>query len=292
MQGGWEAQGGVPQRSVDAQPGDGAAPARAAAAAAGAQEAPAASPADPSPGRRSLRSPTATPGSQRRRPGGRAASAAESPAEALEALDPASDPGAGRAQEAAAPRAAPPNFASALASFVSGRAQHDGAADDPGLGELVGGQGAGTGHRESLVNGGEEARAAPPPNVLADTTRPNLLAPAPPHGKAAARKGAAAVTWAPPPAGLPDTGPDADPVLAAPRPHLDEEAALVVPDSAMTAGGSGTVPSGGQVSLDDSHEEAGQGEAGAAGRTPHPAGRQVRQANTSQTLSRSGGLAS
>ena len=50
----------------------------------------------------------------------------------------------------------------------------------------------------------------------------------------------------------------------------------MVPDSAVTVGGSGAVPSGGQVSLDDSHEEAGQGEPGAAGRTPHPAGRQVR----------------
>ena len=277
MQGGWEAQGNAPAGSVDAQPADGEAPARAAAAAAGTQGAAAESPADPSPGRRSLRSPTTTPGSQRRRPGGRAASAAKPPAEVLEAPDPAPDPGAGRAQEAAAPRAAPPNFASALASFVSGQTQHDGAADDPGLGELVGGQGAGTGHRESLVNGWEEARAAPPPNVLADTTRPNLLAPAPPHGKAAARKGAAAVTWAPPPAGLPDTGPDeGGPILAGSRAPSDEEAAEVVPDSAVTAGGGGTLPSGGQVSLDGGHEEAGQGVPGAAGRTPHPAGRQVR----------------
>lgn len=291
MQGGWEAHGGVPAASVDAQPA-GAAPARAAAAGPGAQEAPAASPADPSPGRRSLRSPTSTPGSQRRRPGGRVASAAEPPAEALETLDPPSGPGATCAQEAAAPRGALPNFASALASFVSGRLQHDGAAGDPGLGELVGWQGAGAGHQESLVSGGEEARAAPPPNVLADTTRPNLLAPAPPHGKAAARKGGAAVTWAPPPAGLPDPGPDEDPVLAGPRPASDEEAAFVVPDSAVTAGGSGTVPSGGQVSLHGGDEEAGQGEPGAAGRTPHPAGRQVRKVGTSYALSSSGWLAS
>ena len=200
MQGGLDAQGSVPAGAGDAQPADGEPGA-----------AHAESPADPSPGRRSLRSPTSTPGSQRRRPGGRAASAAEPPAEALEAPDPAPDPAAGRAQEAVAPRAGPPNFASALASFVSGRAPHDGAAGDPGLGELVGGQSTGAGHMESLVNGGEEARTAPPSNVLADTTRPNLLAPAPPHAKAALRKGAAAVTWAPPPAGLPGPNPDEDP---------------------------------------------------------------------------------
>ena len=279
MQGGGDAQGSMPARSADSQPADGersAAPEHAAAPAAGTQEAPAASPAEVSPGHRSLRSPISTPGSQRRRRGGRLASAAGPLAEAPEALDPASDPSAACVREAAAPRAAPPNFASALASFVSGGLQRDGAADDPGLGALEGKPGLGAGHRGNQVNGGQEARAAAPPNVLADTTRPNLLAPTPLHGKAATRKSAVGATWASSPAGNADLNPNMGPVVAAPRPPADEQAAWVVPDSAVTAGGRGAVTSGGRVSPDGSHEEAGQEEPGAAGRTPHPAGRQVR----------------
>lgn len=206
---------------------------------------------NPSPAPRPSRSPASTPGSQGRRRGARATS------------NPNPNP-------TDAPPAAPtagPNFVTALASFVSGRLQQDG---DMGRGAECG---------DPNPRPDSESAGAPllPPNVLADTTRPNhLAAPAAASAKAA-RKAGATVTWASPPVADRDPNPvpnvGLDQVGAA---RAEDEESGWVPDSVPAGTGSGGGGGGSGAASDVSALANGRGQVGAAGRTPHPAGCQVR----------------
>ena len=204
---------------------------------------------NPSPAPRPSRSPASTPGSQGRRRGARATS----------------NPSPHTAEAPPAAPAAGPNFVTALASFVSGRLQQDGDM----------GSGAKGGDPDPRPDCEPAGAPLPPPNVLADTTRPNhLAAPAAASAKAA-RKAGATVTWASPPAADLNCNPvpnvDLDQVGAA-APGAEDEESGWVPDSVPAGSGGG----GGHGAASNVSALAnGPGRVGAAGRTPHPAGCQV-----------------
>lgn len=204
----------------------------------------------PSPAPRPSRSPASTPGSQGRRRGARAAS----------------NPNPNPAEAPPAAPAAGPNFVTALTSFVSGRLQQDGDM----------GRGAGGGDPNPRPDSEPAGAPLPPPNVLADTTRPNHLAAPVAASAKAARKAGATVTWASPPAAGPNCNPvpnvDLDQVGAA-APGAEDEESGWVPDSVPAGSGGG---GGSGAASDVSALANGRGQVGAAGRTPHPAGCQVR----------------
>lgn len=263
-QGAADIQAGTPARRRPSPGGtpDGAARAAPAGAAAAAPEPPQGpgldADEDGNPSPPALRSPASTPGSQRRRRGG---AAARPGAEAGLAAR-ASEPPPTLPEPRPASPARGPNFVAALASFVSGRPRASGGEGDPRGAHPTDGAAAGAG-----------AQLLPPPNVLANTTRPNLLSPAAGPGKAA-RKAGAAVTWASPPAAAAaDADPNPSPAhgQAAAAPPPADANGVWVPDNTATGGG-GAGPGGGGGSA----PAAGDAAVGAAGHTPHPAGRAVR----------------
>jgi len=127
------------------------------------------------------------------------------------------------------------------------------------------------GSEERASQGAPERRQRTPPNVLADTTRPNLLSPAAALPKPA-RKASPGIGWAPPPPpAAPDPAADARPARAA----SDAPPGLVPDGAAATGGGGrGCGAAAGQGAGEAGAERA-EAAVGDAGRTPHPAGRAV-----------------